>query len=146
MDMYHLNQIPSEAQIKKRLRRIIFGKNVFCPECNSRQVVRYEQRYRCRACRIKFSLLSHTWLSDMKALVPDTLDTPVGMDDTNTDQTNTVAHQTLRRLCKAMVWPFPCSPARRKPYFRAYCTNGRGILQRCRSSHGKAKGNEKTLI
>jgi transposase-like protein len=66
MDMYHLNQIPSEAQIQKRLRRIIFGKNIFCPECNSRQVVRYEKRYRCRACRIKFSLLSHTGLSDMK--------------------------------------------------------------------------------
>jgi transposase-like protein len=64
--MYHLNQIPSEAQIKKYLRRIIFGKNVFCPVCRSRKVVTYEERYRCRRCREKFSLLSHTWLSDMK--------------------------------------------------------------------------------
>lgn len=66
MDMYHLNQIPSETQIGKYLRRIIFGKNIFCPACGSRSVVRYEQRYRCRQCREKFSLLSHTWLADMK--------------------------------------------------------------------------------
>lgn len=64
--MYELKQVPSEAQIKKYLRRIIFGKNVFCPVCRSRSVVRYEQRYRCRKCREKFSLLSHTWLSAMK--------------------------------------------------------------------------------
>ncbi len=64
--MYHLNQIPSAAQIKKYLRRIVFGKNVFCPECRSRKVVRYEGRYRCRSCRVRFSLLSHTWLKDMK--------------------------------------------------------------------------------
>lgn len=64
--MYQFNQIPSEAQIKKYIRRIVFGKNVFCPACRSRRVVRYEQRYRCRGCREKFSLLSPTWLSDMK--------------------------------------------------------------------------------
>jgi transposase-like protein len=64
--MYQLNQIPSETQIKKYLRRIVFGKNVFCPSCRSRRVVRYEERYRCRDCRIRFSLLSHTWLSDIK--------------------------------------------------------------------------------
>lgn len=65
-DMYHLHQIPSEAQIRKVLRRSIFGKNLFCPSCRSRQVIGYEQRYRCLRCRQKFSLLSHTWLSDMK--------------------------------------------------------------------------------
>lgn len=64
--MYQLNQIPSETQIKKYLRRLIFGKNVFCPSCRSRKVVTYEQRYRCLRCRSKFSLLSHTWLADMK--------------------------------------------------------------------------------
>ncbi len=31
MDMYQLKQIPSEAQIRKYVRRIVFGKNVFCP-------------------------------------------------------------------------------------------------------------------
>lgn len=64
--MYQLNQIPSEAQIRKYLRRIVFGRNVFCPRCHFRQVVRYENRYRCKRCRLKFSLLSHTWLKNMK--------------------------------------------------------------------------------
>ena len=61
MDMYNLKQVPSEAQIRKYLRRILFGKNIFCPDCRSRLVVCYEQRYRCRKCRAKFSLTSHTW-------------------------------------------------------------------------------------
>jgi transposase-like protein len=64
--MYHLNQIPSDAQIRKYLRRILFGQNLFCPVCRSQKVVKYEKRYRCRKCRAKFSLLSHTWLGDMK--------------------------------------------------------------------------------
>ena len=64
--MYQLNQIPSEAQIKKYLRRIVFGNRLVCPACWSRDVRAYESRYRCRQCRTRFSLLSHTWLSDMK--------------------------------------------------------------------------------
>ncbi len=64
--MYQLRQIPSEVQIKKYLRRIIFGKKVHCPRCRSRQIFKYENRYRCRICRLPFSLLSHTWLSSMK--------------------------------------------------------------------------------
>jgi len=66
MDMYQLNQIPSDAQIRKYLRRIIFGKNVFCPVCLSRKILKYEERYRCLKCRCKFSLTSHTWLSSMR--------------------------------------------------------------------------------
>lgn len=66
VSMYQLEQVPSEAQIKKYLRRILFGKNVYCPECKFRQTMRYENRYRCKRCRIKFTLLSHTWLSSMK--------------------------------------------------------------------------------
>jgi len=61
-----LNQMPSEAQIKKQLRKIIFGKNLFCPRCHSRKVYTSEDRYRCSACRQPFSLLSGTWLSGMK--------------------------------------------------------------------------------
>lgn len=64
--MYTLNQIPSEAQIRKFLKKTIFGKNLFCPVCRSQKVVRYEGRYRCKRCRLKFSLLSHTWLKDLK--------------------------------------------------------------------------------
>lgn len=69
-DMYQLNQVPSEAQIKRYLRQAIFGKNVFCPHCRSRSVLRYENRYRCKRCRGKFSLLSHTWLAKMKIALP----------------------------------------------------------------------------
>jgi len=64
--MYKLNQIPSETQIKKYLRRILFGKNIFCPKCKSQRVEKYEARYRCKKCRLKFSLLSFTWLANMK--------------------------------------------------------------------------------
>mgnify|MGYP001599868021 FL=1 len=64
--MYHLNQIPSDAQIRKYLRRIVFGKNVVCPVCGTKKVVKRQGRYHCPRCRMRFSLLSHTWLSDMK--------------------------------------------------------------------------------
>lgn len=64
--MYQLKQIPTEAQIRKFFRCIVFGKNVFCPRCRSRRTVRFEDRYRCRRCRLKFSLLSHTWLSSLR--------------------------------------------------------------------------------
>ena len=61
-----LNQIPSEAQIKKELRKIIFGKNMFCPLCHSRQIYSSENRYRCRKCRKPFNLFTNTWLQGMK--------------------------------------------------------------------------------
>ncbi len=66
MDMYRLKQIPSEAQIRKHLRRIVFGVHLFCPQCRYTNIRAYEDRYRCPRCRVKFSLLSHTWLADMK--------------------------------------------------------------------------------
>ena len=66
VSMYELNQVPSEAKINKYLRRILFGKNIFCPICKSRKICKYEKRYRCKKCRTKFTLLSHTWLKSMK--------------------------------------------------------------------------------
>ncbi len=66
MNMYQFNQIPSETQIQKHLRRIVFGEEVHCPVCKTRKVYKAQERYRCRKCRIRFSLLSHTWLSNMK--------------------------------------------------------------------------------
>lgn len=68
--MYPLKQVPSEAKIRMYLRRSIFGKNLWCPQCRGRQIVGYEARYRCRRCRTKFSLLSHTWLADLKLALP----------------------------------------------------------------------------
>lgn len=64
--MYRPKKIPSEAKIRRFIRRIVFGKNIFCPQCRSRQTLHYQDRYRCQGCRCKFSLLSHTWLSNMK--------------------------------------------------------------------------------
>jgi len=61
-----LNQIPSEAQIRKGLRSIIFGKNAFCPWCGSRHVFVSENRYRCKRCRKPFTLFSGTWLNGIK--------------------------------------------------------------------------------
>lgn len=66
MDMYNLKQIPSEAQVVKYIRRIVFGSHMFCPMCRSRNVLADHARYRCRVCRGRFSLVSHTWLSNMK--------------------------------------------------------------------------------
>lgn len=67
MDMYKLKQIPSEAQVRKYLKRAIFGdKYPFCPECGKTNPLRYEDRYRCRRCRAKFSVTSHTWLANLK--------------------------------------------------------------------------------
>lgn len=64
--MYQLNQVPSEAQIRKILRQIVFGSHVYCPKCKRRQIVAEQGRYRCRRCRLRFSLLSHTWLTHVK--------------------------------------------------------------------------------
>src|ERR1700722_4425152 len=61
-----LHQIPSEAQIKKQLREIIFGKNMACPRCRSRKGKASENRYRCLKCRKPFSLLTGTWLEGTK--------------------------------------------------------------------------------
>lgn len=64
--MPELVDVPSEAKIRKFLRRIIFGKNIFCPGCRNRRVACSGQRYYCSRCRRRFSLLSHTWLANSK--------------------------------------------------------------------------------
>lgn len=64
--MYTLNQIPSEAKIRKFLKKVIFGSNIYCPKCHSRQVKSINKRYWCRKCRSRFSLTSHTWLTNCK--------------------------------------------------------------------------------
>ena len=68
--MYQLHQVPSEAQIRKYLRRVLYGRNVFCPWCRSRLVYHCQGRFRCRRCRQRFSLLSGTWLANLKLPLP----------------------------------------------------------------------------
>ena len=64
--MHKPGKIPSDSQIRKFIRCILFGKNIFCPECGGRRIVKDGKRFRCKKCRIRFSLLSHTWLSNLK--------------------------------------------------------------------------------
>lgn len=65
-DMYNLRQIPSEAHIRKFLRRKLFGKNLFCPKCRCREIWKIRDRYWCPRCRRRFTLLSYSWLHDLK--------------------------------------------------------------------------------
>lgn len=58
--------IPTKRSIKKFLKQLLFGKNIFCPRCHSYEVVAYHDRYRCRTCLCRFSLLSHTFLAGTK--------------------------------------------------------------------------------
>lgn len=69
--MYTLHQVPSEAQIRKYLKTIVFGKDVFCPACRFRGVRARQDRYHCPRCRKRFSLLSPTWLANMKLALTD---------------------------------------------------------------------------
>jgi ribosomal protein L37AE/L43A len=69
-----LSQIPSEKQIRKELKKIIFGKKVRCPNCGRAchvQTLERDKLWRCRKCRNRFSLTSITWLKGMKIKVPD---------------------------------------------------------------------------
>lgn len=61
-----VNQIPSDSQIRKQLKQIIFGANLHCPWCHKRRVQASDHRYWCKACRKHFSLFSGTWLSNCK--------------------------------------------------------------------------------
>lgn len=61
-----LKQIPSEAKIKRELRRNLFGKRIFCPHCGSGQIKKYEKRFHCKNCRKHFSLTSVSWLKSAK--------------------------------------------------------------------------------
>ncbi len=57
---------PDEPKIKRALRRILFGKSVFCPRCGLRSVRAYGKRYHCGRCRRFFSLISVSWLRGSK--------------------------------------------------------------------------------
>ncbi len=64
--MYILSQIPSQAKIKKELKKILFGERIYCPRCGNFRIKVYNKRYRCLKCRKPFSLTSITWLKNMK--------------------------------------------------------------------------------
>lgn len=64
-----LSQIPTEKQILRHLKKIIFGKKVVCPDCGRQchvQEIEKNRLWRCKKCRNKFSITSVTWLKGMK--------------------------------------------------------------------------------
>jgi len=61
-----LRQIPSEAKIRKELRKDLFGRYIYCPRCSSFQVKKYGKRFHCRICRKHFSITSVSWLKSAK--------------------------------------------------------------------------------
>lgn len=65
-----LHQIPTDAKIRRIIKKIVFGQHLFCPLCGSRSIKKYERRYFCKRCRQKFSLFSSTWLKDLKLPLP----------------------------------------------------------------------------
>lgn len=63
-----LKQIPTKVVIRRALKRLVFGSHIHCPECKSRNVrfVRSEQRWRCKRCKLPFSIKSASWLKGSK--------------------------------------------------------------------------------
>lgn len=61
-----VDEIPTEAKLRRDIRRIVFGRKLRCPWCDSPQVRKSEDRWRCKRCRKPFSLTSVTWLRGLK--------------------------------------------------------------------------------
>jgi transposase-like protein len=71
MNILSIQQVPSECKIRSYLKKIIFGKNLFCPHCGGRKIKKYDKRYHCRKCRKFFSLTSISWLKGVKMPLTD---------------------------------------------------------------------------
>lgn len=71
--MYKIKFVFNERQVRSKLRKIIFTKGrLKCPHCSSFIIkrIKSEDRYYCKRCRRKFSLLSNTWMKDIKIPLP----------------------------------------------------------------------------
>lgn len=71
--MYHVAAEISESKVRMMLRNIIFRKGrLQCPHCGCFKVlsVKKEGRYHCPRCRKKFSILSGTWMKNVKIPLP----------------------------------------------------------------------------
>lgn len=57
----------SERKVKATLRQVLFKKGrMTCTHCGCFKIISLKDRYFCKGCRKKFSLLSHTWLKNLK--------------------------------------------------------------------------------
>lgn len=66
-----LSQIPSEKQIWKQLKKVVFGNKtrISCPDCGRQAYVKEVQRHRmwrCSKCCNRFSVTNSNWLKGMK--------------------------------------------------------------------------------
>ncbi len=63
-----LKQIPTPKVLERTFKKIIFGSHVHCLDCGSRKVrrVKSENRYRCKTCKLPFTLKSSSWLKGSK--------------------------------------------------------------------------------
>jgi transposase-like protein len=71
--MYHIQPDLSPRKVAAVLRQIISKKGrLRCPHCQRHHIqsFRREGRYHCRSCRRKFSLLSGTWMKNVKIPLP----------------------------------------------------------------------------
>ncbi len=89
-DMYQFNQILSEAKIRTYIRRIVFGKNIYCPMCKSDHVYATQGRYPCRRYRIiglDFHCISCVAIQ-YEIAIPTALDDFVVLDDISSGETD----------------------------------------------------------
>ncbi len=67
--MFNVTCELTERQLTALVRRMVFTKGrLHCPRCRSFKIrkVPHEDRYHCPRCRRKFTLLSGTWLKNLK--------------------------------------------------------------------------------
>src|ERR1039458_3558220 len=88
--MHTISLSLSERQIKARIRACVLkGKRMTCHHCHSHKLIylKKEDRYHCKKCRKKTSLLRQTWLRHVKIsyslffkiLIAWTKECPVGV-------------------------------------------------------------------
>ena len=63
-----LKQIPTKSTLRRTLKQAIFGNRMYCPNCESRNIkmIKREERWRCRTCKLPFSIKSSCWLKGSK--------------------------------------------------------------------------------
>lgn len=66
--MHILKQVPSKGTLRRILKQAIFGERVHCPRCSSRYIrtLKREERWRCKRCRLPFSIKRSCWLKGSK--------------------------------------------------------------------------------
>ena len=66
--MHIIKQVPKYGTLRRVFREAIFGAKTYCPHCKSKRIkmLKREERWRCRGCKLPFSLKSSSWLRGSK--------------------------------------------------------------------------------